>query len=108
MKAKANLNVKDNYNDTPLKWARASGHRDSFEAAMRKNGKKVSYTYITDDMEAFVRAAEEGKTIKFKNNVLIRLRIHIFIEKIYFLLANTFRKYGNSSRTSQIFRYQRT
>lgn len=60
MKAKADLNVEDNYNDTPLRWANSRGNGAGYKAVMRKNGKKVGYSYISDDTAALLNAAEEG------------------------------------------------
>lgn len=95
VKAKVDLNVADNYNDTPLKWAKASGHREMFEAVMRKNGKKVGYDSITDDFEALLNAAQEGKTMNFMTKIISSIN---FTSIIFSKLTNGFRKYRKSSR----------
>lgn len=61
VKSKANLNIHDNDVDTPLDYARRSHYTNEFEDVLTKNGKKARYSYIEDDIESLLSAAEEGE-----------------------------------------------
>lgn len=67
VKAKADLNVRDNNDDTPMSWARKSENREILEEVLRENGKKASYNIIEDDLDALLDAAGEGNIEKVQD-----------------------------------------
>lgn len=66
VKAKADLNLRDNKGCTPYTRAKDSEFRSTFDRVLLENSKKTRYFYgyIEDDTSELLDAAQEGKTTK--------------------------------------------
>lgn len=82
VKAKADLNIRDNHGDTLLKWTKE--HSEIFKEMLRRNGKKVSYVFrkneymIEDDIEALFKATESGESFECVNFFSILYKTIVF------------------------------
>lgn len=66
VKAKTNLNIRDNEGKTPADYATQSRNRQKFIEVMKKNGKKVKFDTVEDDTDVLLEAVEQGKTAQDK------------------------------------------
>lgn len=78
IKSHANLNIPDNEMHTPFGYAERSSYEQQFRDVLKKNGKKQRWTgstFIADDTDALLEAAEEGIIAFIKFSPLIEVAL---------------------------------
>lgn len=66
VKAKADLNARDNDHKTPYNCAENFGQKTTFEKVLKENGLKIKDDTVEVDNDAIFNAVKEGKRVKLK------------------------------------------
>lgn len=69
VKAKADLNLRDNDGQTPFQMAKIPKYEENFEKVLKDNGLKVNDGFVEIDNDALFYAIEEGKVVKLKGKI---------------------------------------